>query len=233
MMPATALSLQRSGVWMYELKVSVKKVMGECTACPPMKPGDYFTVSDGDIQVPEGGYICLWALQSLIPVLTPKEREIAEEKDSDWMWRVKHAQCPDPAGRVIFQIEQTGTVDHSEEKGRWGKGEVVDPDPDLSGAAEAEGTSERGLVNLKIHVESVTGKCTSRMRTGAVFTLRSGRLYIPPGEHMCLYALHAALPLLGAKQRTLEDGDWLKEDNRILCPDPAGNVILRIERMEP
>ena len=70
------------------------------------------------------------------------------------------------------------------------------------------------------------------MRPGAVFTLRSGRLYIPPGEHMCLYALHAALPFLGAKQRVLEDGDWLKEDNRVLCPDPAGNVILRIERME-
>ena len=82
---------------MYELKVSVKKVMGECTANPPMKPGDYFTVRDGDIQVPDGGYICAWALQSLIPVLTPKEREIAEDKDADWMWRVKHAQCPDPA----------------------------------------------------------------------------------------------------------------------------------------
>ena len=65
-----------------------------------------------------------------------------------------------------------------------------------------------------------------------VITLKSGRLYIPPGEHCCLYALQAALPLLGAKQRTLEDGDWLKEDNRVLCPDPAGNVILRIERME-
>lgn len=217
---------------MYELKVSVKKVMGECTACPPMKPGDYFTVNDGDIQVPEGGYICLWALQSLIPVLTPKERKLDEEKDSDWMWRVKHAQCPDPAGRVIFQIEQTGLVDPGEEKGTRAKGEVVDPDPLLLAEAEAGGTSEGDLVNLKIHVESVTGKCTSRMRPGAVFSLRSGRLYIPAGEHFCLYALHAALPFLGAKQRTLKDGDWLKEDNRVLCPDPAGNVILRIERME-
>ncbi len=77
---------------MYELKVTVKKVMGECTADPPMKPGDYFTVSDGDIQVPEGGYICLWALQSLMPLITPKEREISEKQDEDWMWRVHHAQ---------------------------------------------------------------------------------------------------------------------------------------------
>jgi len=213
---------------MYELKVSVKKVMGECTAHPAVKPGDYFTVKDGDIQVPEGGFICLWALQSLIPVLTPKEREIAEEKDSDWMWRVRHAQCPDPNGRVVFQIERTGTLDPKEEKGRRGKGEVVEPKT----APPEEVGSEGGLVNLKIHVESVTGKCTSRMEPGTTFTLKSGRLYIPPGEHACLYALQAALPLLGAKQRNLEDGDWLKEDNRVLCPDPAGNVILRIERME-
>jgi uncharacterized repeat protein (TIGR04076 family) len=217
---------------MYELKVSVKKVMGECTANPPMMPGDYFTVKDGDIQVPEGGYICAWALQSLIPLLTPKEREIAEEKEADWMWRVKHAQCPDPSGRVVFQIEQMETLDPNEEKSHRGKGEVIEPDPAAEQVARDVGTSEGDLVNLRIHVESVTGKCTSRQRPGTTFTLRSGRLYIPPGDHACLYALHAALPFLAAKQRSLEDGDWLKEDNRILCPDPAGNVILRIERME-
>jgi len=217
---------------MYELKVSVKKVMGKCTANPPVKAGDYFTINDGDIQLPEGGFICLWALQSLIPVLTPKEREIAEEKDADWMWRVHHAQCPDPEGRVIYQIERTRIVDADRVKGHRGRGELAEPIPSVTdGFAENE-TSEGGLVNLKIHVESVTGKCTSLMKPGTTFTLSSGRSYIPPGEHACLYAIHAALPLLGAKQRTLEDGDWMKEDNRILCPDPAGNVILRIERME-
>jgi len=226
---------------MYELKVTVKKVMGECTACPPVKPGDHFTVSDGDIQVPEGGWICLWALQSLIPVLTPKEREIAEEKDSDWMWRVHHAQCPDPDGRVVFNIERTGPVATDEEKGHRGRGEPVESEPVASEVVASEpvpsgreeaGTSEGGLANLRIVVESVNGKCTSRMKPGDSFELRSGRLYIPPGGHACLYALHAALPLLPAKQRAIEDGDWLKEDNRVLCPDPAGNVILRIDRME-
>ncbi|MFH1763493.1 MAG: TIGR04076 family protein [Gemmatimonadota bacterium] len=221
---------------MHELKVSVKKVMGRCTANPPVKQGDYFILNDGDISLPEGGFICAWALQSLIPVLTPKERDSAEDKDADWMWRVHHAQCPDPEGRVIYQIERTRVVDPDEEKGHRGKGEVVEPHPSAASSAvdgfdESE-TSEGGLVNLKIHVESVTGKCTSRMRPGTTFTLRSGRLYIPPGEHACLYALHAALPFFGAKQRTLEDGDWMKEDNRVLCPDPSGNVILRIERME-
>ena len=65
---------------MYQLKVVVTKVLGTCTADPPMKPGAYFTVRDGDIRIPEGGYVCLWALQSLLPVITPKEREILEER---------------------------------------------------------------------------------------------------------------------------------------------------------
>ena len=37
---------------------------------------------------------------AIYKVLTPKEREIAEDKSEDWMWRVHHAQCPDPAGRA-------------------------------------------------------------------------------------------------------------------------------------
>lgn len=221
---------------MYELKVSVKKVMGECTACPPMKPGDHFTVRDGSIRIPEGGYVCLWALQSLMPVLTPKERKIAEEKEDDWMWRVHHAQCPDPEGRVIFKIEQTGTLDEA------ATAEAVDAptiEETSAGPASAEEASaghgpaeENGLKSLRVVVDSVNGKCTSPMRPGDEFILRSGRLYIPPGGHFCLYALQAAIPLLPAKQRVLQDGDWLKEDYKVLCPDPAGNVILRIETME-
>ena len=81
-------------------------------------------------------------------------------------------------------------------------------------------------------VESVKGTCQSRMKPGDCFLMRSGRLYIPPGGHFCFAALQAALPLLPAKQRVLNDGDWLKEDSRVVCPDPAGNVILRIEREE-
>ena len=229
---------------MYELKVSVTKVMGECTANPPMKPGDCFTVRDGRIEIPEGGYICLWALQSLMPVLTPKERKIAEEKEDDWMWRVHHAQCPDPNGRVIFKIEQTGVLDRDSASASEAKAERMSEEPGLPEAGvgaddeagevggEEPGSGEGGLKSLRVVVESVNGKCTAPMKPGDHFTLRSGRLCIPPGGHFCLYALQAAIPLLPAKQRVLQDGDWLKEDHRVLCHDPAGNVILRIETME-
>jgi uncharacterized repeat protein (TIGR04076 family) len=221
---------------MYELKVSVKKVMGACTADPPMKPGDYFTVNDGDIQIPEGGYICLWALQSLMPVITPKEREISEEKDQDWMWRVSHAQCPDPDGRVIFKIEQTRKLDKNAGDGRDAEDsedEAAPPEAAGETGEPATADTHEGLLrNLEVEVESVNGKCTSGMKPGDRFSLRSGRLYVPPGKHMCLYAMHATLPLLPAKQRALQDGDWMLEDCRVLCPDPAGNVILRIDRKE-
>jgi len=216
---------------MYELKISVTKVLGRCTADPPMKVGDAFSVCDGDIRIPEGGYVCLWALQSLLPVITPKEREILEEKGEDWMWRVHHVQCPDPQGRVIFEIERIGKVKKeaggqghrgAEEPWRWsGEGEET----------ESRERVEGRLRDLRVVVEEVKGKCTSGMRPGDHFVLHSGRLYIPAHRHFCLYALHAALPLLPAKQRPLEDGDWLKEDCRVICPDPAGNVVMRIEEV--
>lgn len=222
---------------MYELKVAVGKVLGTCTADPPMKRGDHFIVRDGDITIPDGGYICLWALQSLLPVITPKEREICEHKDDDWMWRVHHVQCPDPNGRVVFKIEQTGRLDTratapgdragnpAEAGSHVGKG----ANPAEAGSRIASSGTRNGVRNLRVVVERVKGKCTSRLQPGDCFLLREGRLYIPAGRHFCLYALHAALPLLPAKQRSSHAGDWLATDDRVICPDPAGNVVMRIE----
>jgi uncharacterized repeat protein (TIGR04076 family) len=207
---------------MYELQVSVTKVMGTCTAEPPMKVGDCFTVRDGDLRIPAGGYVCMWALQSLLPLITPKEREIAEAQDEDWMWRVHHAQCPDPGGRVIWKIERSGKVEK-------GLGIEKSESGELEIEKEIEIEQESGLRSLRVVVEEVRGKCTSGMRPGDHFILRSGRLYIPAQRHFCLYALHAVLPMLPAKQRPLEDGDWMRDAQHAICPDPAGNVIMRIE----
>ena len=197
--------------------------MGTCTGNPPMMPGGFFTINDGDIQIPEGGHICMWALQSLMPLITAKERKLAERKDEDWMWRVHHVQCPDPKGRVIFRIERAG-------KARRNAG--ADPES-VAAARDTAGQIPKpragGIRDLRIEVESAAGRCTSRMKPGDSFRLCGGNLYIPAGRWVCLYALQAAMPLLPAKQRALEDGDWLKDECRVLCPDPAGNVILRIE----
>ncbi|UCG88131.1 MAG: TIGR04076 family protein, partial [Gemmatimonadota bacterium] len=151
---------------------------------------------------------------------------VAEREDDDWMWRVHHVQCPDPAGRVVFRIERTGNVEpHKTEA-------VESRSVPQKASSNTHGSSEAGLKRLRITVEEGKGHCTSRMKPGDEFELCSGRLYLPPGGHACLYALHAAIPLLPAKQRLLQDGDWMKEDHQVLCPDPAGNVILRIDQME-
>lgn len=204
---------------MYELKVTVSKVLGTCTADPPMKPGDHFAVVDGAIRIPEGGYVCLWALQNLLPVIVLKEREICEPRDRDWVWRVHHVQCPDPDGRVIWQIERTGQV------GEQPRTVAASGVLSLQSPQGAPGR----LQSLRVVVEEVRGRCTSGMAPGDCFVLHSGRLYMPAGHQFCLYALQAVLPLLPAKQRPLGEGDWLRDAQHVICPDPAGNVVLRIE----
>ena len=212
---------------MYELKITASKVLGTCTADPQVNVGDYFTVRDGDIRIPEGGFICIWALQAMLPVLTPKEREIAEDDGEDWMGRVHHVQCCDPKGRVIYKIERTARIEKT-------AGDPVGADADNrdrdTKSDEAVPQMDGGVRSLQVVVEAVKGKCTSCMKPGDYFRLQSGRLYIPPDGHFCLYALHATLPLLPARQRPMEDGDWMKEEGQVICPDPAGNVIMRIEQ---
>lgn len=206
---------------MYELKISVAKVLGECTADPPMTPGQYITVRDGSIHIPEGSFFCVWALHNALSLIPAKEREIAEDKDEDWMWRVQHVQCPDPKGRVILQIDRLGKVQETT---------AVPCSTDAPEMFEPEESTEGPLSNLRVVVDEVGGRCTSGMTPGDYFLMRRGRLYVPANRHFCLYALQAALPFLSAKQRTLENGDWLKEESRFICPDPAGNVILRIDK---
>jgi uncharacterized repeat protein (TIGR04076 family) len=208
---------------LYELEVRVSKVMGTCTADPPMQPGDFFTVTNGDIHIPEGGYICMWALQSMLPVITLKERALAEEPEEDWVWRVHHVQCPDPAGRVIFRITQKKEFTPD----RVVEGDARGPAPIASEPVPVP--EALALQSLRVVVDEVRGKCTSGMQPGDAFVLHSGRLYIPAGGHFCLYALQAVLPMLPAKQRLLQEGDWLKDVQHVICPDPAGNVVMRIE----
>ena len=220
---------------MYELKITATKVMGECTANPPVKPGDTFTVRDGDITTPDGGFICMWALQNLLPVITVKEREIAEESAEDWVWRVHHVQCPDPSGRVIYKVQRVRKLDAeggkpADPEGRPEAGQVAQAGEESAKTPDTAPDKSQGLRELRVVVDEVKGKCTSGMTPGDCFNLCEGRLYIPAERHFCLYALQSVLPFLAAKQRYLEDGDWLKEDSCMICPDPAGNVIMRIER---
>ncbi|MGE5508368.1 MAG: TIGR04076 family protein, partial [Chitinophagales bacterium] len=84
----------------------------------------------------------------------------------------------------------------------------------------------------RVVVEEVKGFCDLPMAVGDHFFVRGGRLIVPPGKHVCLWALQSMLPLLPLKQRDLaEENDWVPHTSRICCPDPNGMVIFRIEQV--
>lgn len=87
------------------------------------------------------------------------------------------------------------------------------------------------LFDLEIIVEKIEGHCTCSMEIGDRFFLRSGKLSLPDGEDFCLYAMQAAIPLLPAKQRQGHPADWMETDTRVVCPDPACRLIMRINRI--
>lgn len=87
------------------------------------------------------------------------------------------------------------------------------------------------LYDLTVVVEAIEGHCTCNMTVGDCFYLRSGKLSLPAGADFCLYALQSVIPLLPAKQRPNHPADWMESDSRVVCPDPACRLILRIDRI--
>lgn len=86
------------------------------------------------------------------------------------------------------------------------------------------------LYDLKIVVEKIDGHCTCDMKTGDCFFLKGGKISMPDGANFCLYALQSTIPLLPAKQRMNHPADWMETDSRVICPDPACKLIMRIDR---
>jgi uncharacterized repeat protein (TIGR04076 family) len=92
--------LMRCG--MTKIKVTVERIHGYCNL--PMLVGDHFYVEGSRLYIPEGTYICMWALQSMMPifpVLNVKDRLA----DGHWVKAVKRFTCPDPKGGVVYCIE--------------------------------------------------------------------------------------------------------------------------------
>jgi carbon-monoxide dehydrogenase iron sulfur subunit len=86
---------------MQELKVEVAEVKERCGA--RHKVGDTFFIrGEGTIEIPEGKRVCIYALNSLFPFLTTKQRE-EELSGDDWVSETEYLTCPDPKG-VIFRI---------------------------------------------------------------------------------------------------------------------------------
>lgn len=87
---------------------------------------------------------------------------------------------------------------------------------------------------LKITVERIDGYCNQPMLVGDHIFVDGGKIMIPPGKHMCMWALQAMMPILPLLQRAeSKKGDWTGKAGQVfVCPDPRGKVYYRIERME-
>lgn len=88
---------------MHRLKITVERIDGYCNQ--PMMVGDYFIVDGGKIMIPDGKHMCMWALQSMMPIFPLLQR--AEPKKGDWTGKSGQVfVCPDPNGLVHYRIER-------------------------------------------------------------------------------------------------------------------------------
>lgn len=105
-------------------------------------------------------------------------------------------------------------------------GPVEEGDPDVNDQSD----QVFELYDLTVVVESISGQCTCNMTVGDHFHLRGGKLALPDGQDFCVYAMQATLPLLPAKQRQNHPADWMETDSRVVCPDPACRLVMRLDR---
>lgn len=102
---------------------------------------------------------------------------------------------------------------------------------DERAGAAVDPAAETLLYDLRVTVDRIEGRRVCGMKPGDHFDLvASNELRLPDGQHFCIYALAAVLPLLAAKQRQAPPGDWIEHDTEVCCPDPDERLIMRIER---
>jgi len=89
---------------LYDLRVTVERIEGR-SVCG-LQVGDYFELTESSrLRIPAGKHFCIYALQSVLPFLAAKQRELA---DADWLAQDSHVCCPDPDERVVMRIERIG-----------------------------------------------------------------------------------------------------------------------------
>lgn len=86
------------------------------------------------------------------------------------------------------------------------------------------------LYDLKVEVVATDRPMVCSHRAGDYFLAEGENLIFPEGSSFSMYALSALLPLLPAKQRPLQENDWMLSDAFIACPDPNCGAQFKITR---
>lgn len=85
-----------------KIKVTVERIDGYCNM--PVLVGDSFYLEGSKLFIPDGKHICIWALQSMMPIF-PILNERDKLDKGHWIRSVKHFSCPDPKGKVLYRLE--------------------------------------------------------------------------------------------------------------------------------
>src|SRR5262245_65496854 len=95
---ASAVAFSRmTEMRLYDIRVTVERIEGR-SVCG-LAVGDYFELTESSrVRIPAGKHFCLYALQSVLPLLPAKQRRLP---DSDWLEQDSLVACPDPDERVI------------------------------------------------------------------------------------------------------------------------------------
>jgi uncharacterized repeat protein (TIGR04076 family) len=89
---------------LYDLRVTVERIEGR-SVCG-LAVGDYFELTESSrLRIPAGKHFCVYALQSVLPLLAAKQRELPS---GDWLEQDSLVACPDPDERVVMRIERIG-----------------------------------------------------------------------------------------------------------------------------
>lgn len=87
---------------LYDIRVTVERIEGR-SVCG-LQVGDFFEVTESSrVRIPEGKHFCLYALQSVLPLIPAKQRRLPAE---DWLEQDSLVCCPDPDERVVMRIER-------------------------------------------------------------------------------------------------------------------------------
>ncbi len=87
---------------LFDVRVTVESIAGR-SVCG-LIPGDYFEVTNSnEIRIPDGKHFCMYALQSVMPLLPAKQRQLAAD---DWLEQDSLVACPDPEERLVMKIER-------------------------------------------------------------------------------------------------------------------------------
>ncbi len=94
-------SLKDDEFELYDLQIVVESIKGNCTC--QMVVGDSVYLKGGKVSMPDGSDFCLYALQSVIPLLPAKQRAL---HPADWMETDTRALCPDPGCGLTMRIDR-------------------------------------------------------------------------------------------------------------------------------